>query len=208
MVLKKEIKLLLAFSNDLISEGLTSILRAEEGLSLKTLDYGLSPVTALDAFCPDVVLLDFITLCNTFTDIGVSPSRAFLLIDTECGEENIVSAILVREVAGVLMGDSTPDMLVKAIRAVAAGEVWVERKTVRNLLAGMRSTKQTSVAKLSDRELQVVALVAQGFRNKEIASRLAISEPTVKTHLYRIFRKLGIQNRPQLIVYALKNQIV
>jgi DNA-binding NarL/FixJ family response regulator len=151
--------------------------------------------------------VDFTTLYNGLTDLeglDTEKKHPFILLDTNCGKDNIVSAILKKKVSGVLLGDSGSALLKKAIRAVARGDIWIDKTTVKNLLYGIKALDKDKTATLTTREKSIVDLVGKGLRNKEIAHRLHISEPTVKTHLYRVFRKLNIRTRSELITYAIK----
>lgn len=200
------VKVLIAFSNRLFSEGIRKLLEGTGDIQVAgTVEPGASPREAMESLRPDCVLVDFTTLFNGFGDDGPASGR-FILLDTRCGEENIVSAVLTKGLKGVLSAGSTPLLLKKAIRAVACGEIWLDKIEVKNILTGLHALKKAARPSLSEREWEVVSLVGQGFRNKEIALRLCISEPTVKTHLQRIFHKLDIQNRPQLITFALRNR--
>lgn len=193
------IKVLLSFSSALYCEGIRKLLEGAE--DMRVLE-GAQEARG-DGLKPDVVLVDFTTLFNASAD-GLAPRS--ILVDTGCGEENVLSAVLTKGVKGVLVGSSTPLLLRKAIREVASGEIWLEKIDMKNLLTGLHAMKKSSRPALSEREWDVVRLVGQGYRNREIAERLCISEPTVKTHLQRIFHKLDIRNRPQLITYALRNR--
>lgn len=200
------IKVMLAFSNQLFSEGIQMLLDGSEDIKvINIMRPGADPAAALEASRPDVVLVDFTTLFNGFGDLGMDANR-FILVDTSCGEDNIISAVLTKGLKGVLVASSTPLLLKKAIREVAGGEIWLDKIDIKNLLTGLHALKKNSRPSLSAREWEVVGLVGQGYRNREIAEKLCISEPTVKTHLQRIFHKLDIQNRPQLITFAIKNQ--
>ncbi|MBI2399947.1 MAG: response regulator transcription factor [Deltaproteobacteria bacterium] len=161
------IKVMLAFSNLLFSEGILRLLEGSE----------------------DIKVIEI-----------MRPGSS-------CGEDNIISAVLTKGLKGVLVANSTPLLLKKAIREVAGGEIWLDKIDIKNLLTGLHALKKNSRPSLSGREWEVVGLVGQGYRNREIAEKLCISEPTVKTHLQRIFHKLDIQNRPQLITFAIRNQL-
>ena len=202
------VKVLLAFSNHIFSEGVAALLEGEEDMDAKVLLQSPTVEKQLKSFDPEIVLLDFITLFNTFAEADAFARASFVLVDTKCGDENIVSAFLSRKIAGILMESADSKHLKRAIRAVAKGEIWVDNKTVKNLLKGLNSISSSGTDNLSHREKEIVALVANGYRNKEIGLKLCISEPTVKTHLYRVFQKLGINNRPQLVVYAIKNRLL
>jgi DNA-binding NarL/FixJ family response regulator len=203
------IKVMLAFSNTIFSEGISKILEHEKDITVvKTLGSGSKVSSELwSSLNPDVVLVDFTTLYNGLADLeGLDTEKKyqFILLDTNCGKDNIVSAILKKKVSGVLLGDSGSALLKKAIRAVARGDIWIDKTTVKNLLYGIKALDKDKTATLTTREKSIVDLVGKGLRNKEIAHRLHISEPTVKTHLYRVFRKLNIRTRSELITYAIK----
>jgi len=91
---------------------------------------------------------------------------------------------------------------------VVKDEIWIDKTTVKNLLYGINALQKNRTAHLSEKEKEVVNVISQGYTNKEAAKKLHISEPTVKTHLNHIFRKLEIRNRAQLVTYAIKNQDV
>lgn len=197
---------MVAFNNMLFAHGISNIL--ERDTDIKIVD-----TLRADTMCtperlensnPDVILVDFTTLYNAFSNIDTN-KYGFILLDTNCGTDILVSAILTKNLKGVLLCDATPELLKKCIRVVANGEVWIDKTTVKNLLFGINALKKTKAAALSNREKEIVTLIGQGYRNKEIANKLYISEPTVKTHLQHIFQKLDVNNRSQLITFAIKN---
>ncbi len=197
------IKVMIAFSNILFSEGVGRLLDDEKDIAVSYLDFSDGDIyKKVKTSKPDVVLVDFTALYNNFEKGG---DNKFILFDTYCGEENIISAVLSKGIKGVIPGNTQASLLKKAIRSVAGGEVWFDKETVKNLISGVNAVKENKVTNLSDREREIVALVSRGYKNKEIANNLFISEPTVKSHLYNIFRKLEIKNRPQLVAFAYKN---
>lgn len=203
------IKVMIAFSNRIFSEGISRILENEKDIAVvKTLNSGSKMSSGIwSSVSPDVVLVDLTTLYNGLTNhegFDSDKKPPFILLDTNCGKDNIVSAILKKRVSGVLLGDSDSALLKKAIRAVAKGDIWIDKTTVKNLLFGIKALNKDKAATLTSRERSIVELIGKGLRNKEIAHRLHISESTVKTHLYRIFRKLHIKTRSELITYAIK----
>ncbi len=202
------IKIALALSNKLFSEGIAKLLEGEKDFSVAaSLDTCVAcDLKKLQSQGINVVLTDFMSLYNGFAGIE-APGRKihFILLDTNCGMENIVSAVLNKKISGVLLSNSTGVLLKKAIRSVAKGEVWIDKKTFKNILHGINALDREKHTTLSDREKEVVALIGEGFRNKEIAQKLNISEPTVKSHLARIFQKLNVRTRSELISYAVKN---
>ena len=202
------IKIALAFSNTLFSEGITKLLEQERDFSVvMIIDNGVGcDIKKLETQGISIVLTDFMTLYNGFEGIEASGRKVhFLLLDTNCGMENIVAAVLRKKISGVLLSNSTTSHLKKAIRAVAKGEVWMDKKTFKNILHGVNAIGKDKHTLLSSREKEVVGLIGKGLRNKEIAQRMHISEPTVKSHLNRIFQKLNVKSRSELISYAVKN---
>jgi DNA-binding NarL/FixJ family response regulator len=201
------INVIIAFNNMLFAKGVCNILENVDDIKIvDVLKAGAKcSQERLESLNPDVVLVDFTTLYNAFPNAEMTRT-GFVLLDTDCGTDIIVSAILTKKLSGVLLSDATPALLTKAVRAVAKGEVWIDKTTVKNLLYGINAIRKTQTAGLSNREREIVALIGEGYRNKEIASKLCISEPTVKSHLQHIFRKLDIKNRSQLITFAIKNQ--
>jgi DNA-binding NarL/FixJ family response regulator len=200
------IRVMLAFSNRIFSEGIGKILGDDNDIVIIEVltpggEYTLERWKAMK---PDVVLTDLTSLYNSFPEFKSGIDMPFILMDTNCGKENIVSAILKKKVSGVLLSDSDSSLLSKAIRAVAEGDTWIDKQTVKNLLFGINALTKEKTATLTVREKGVVSLIGKGYRNKEIAQKLNISEPTVKTHLHRIFQKLNIRNRSELITYAIK----
>ncbi len=206
-----DVKVMLAFGNMVFSEGVARILEPEKNINAsEALVPGeVCEVEKLRSLGIDVLLTDFTTLYNQFPDIETG-SRSFhiILLDTNCGRDNLVAAILKKKVSGVLLSNSNPALLVKAIRSVAKGEVWIDKQTFKNLLNGINALGKDGAVSLSGREKEIIALIGEGFRNKEIAFKLHISEPTVKSHLNRIFQKLNVRTRGELISYAIKNSDV
>jgi two-component system nitrate/nitrite response regulator NarL len=113
---------------------------------------------------------------------------------------------------GVVLKESAGDVLPTSIRKVHSGEIWLDNhKTAEIIEALKRSTDAGPRGErplLSEREKEVVRLVAQGFRNREVASKLFISERTVKNHLHNIFDKLGVSDRLELALYAIHHRLV
>lgn len=197
------VKIMIAFSNMLFSEGVARLLEDEKDIVVShLLTVGSEPYEKIKTLKPDVILVDFTALYNTF-DKGAE--NKVILFDTCCGEENIISSVLKKGVKGIILGNSSLPLLKKAIRVVAGGDVWMDKETVKNLVTGVNEIKGNGLSSLSTREREIVSLISKGYTNKEIGQHLFISESTVKSHLYNMFRKLDVQNRPQLIALAYKN---
>lgn len=114
---------------------------------------------------------------------------------------------------GVVLKEDAADLLLKAIEKVFLGEAWLDRITMGSLLWQLSSHQEPSdpqtqkIASLTEREHEVIALIAEGLKNRQIAQRLFISPTTVTHHLSSIYAKLGVSDRLELVIYALRNRI-
>ena len=115
---------------------------------------------------------------------------------------------------GVVLKEDAADLLLKAIEKVYKGEAWLDRVTLGNLLFQMSNQdkqpldpRAQKISSLTDRERQVIALIAEGLKNRQIAERLFISPTTVTHHLSSIYSKLGVSDRLELVIYAFANKL-
>ncbi len=156
---------------------------------------------------PDVVLLDVkVPAGDGFTVLregkSLLPATHFLVLSDE--EDAARAVELVRAGAsGVLLKDTSVDMVLKAVKRVAGGELWLNRRSMTALVRVLTSTRVQRVA-LTVREKEIIQAVAEGLSNKQIGARLFISEDTVKSHLKVIFRKLNLGSRTELALWALE----
>lgn len=199
-------RVMIALSNTIFSDGIAGLLQGEGDIIPLVLKDGEDPYKAMEAFNPDIVLVDFMVLYNVFTGSAASHAPKFILFDTYCSEDNIASAFVKKDIKGVLMRSTDAGLLKKAIKAVAKGEVWLDKANRRSFVAGPRSVKKDTRQELTGREREIVSLVGQGLSNKEIAEKLLIGEVAVRAHLKNILQKLDVRNRPQLIALALKKR--
>jgi DNA-binding NarL/FixJ family response regulator len=189
---------LIATGNRLLSKGLMQLLTNHNGTKHKfhTTDASLntSPSTWTSH---DVILTDY-------SSISRIPKESFdkskvLVLDAGLEKDTIVTLYLTENISGLIPADSDVSMLLKAIKAVQKGEIWIDNQTIKLLLDKKISRKTRQVAKLTEREHAITKLVAEGYRNKEIAAFLSISEQTVKSHLNRVFRKSNVSTRTELL---------
>jgi DNA-binding NarL/FixJ family response regulator len=158
---------------------------------------------------PNVVLMDLEMpvldgIAATARIRAVQPEIAVVVLTSFSDRERILRA-LDAGAAGYLLKDAEPDELRKAIRAAARGESPLDPKAARALLSSRAATG--AAAPLSEREREVLAMVAEGLPNKVIAQRLSISEKTVKAHLTSVFRQIGVTDRTQAALWAQRNGI-
>ena len=213
------ISVLIADDQDLVREGLRMLLEAEPDLAVagEAGDGGqaLAQARLLD---PDVILMDVrmpgmngIEATSRLVQAGC---RARILMLTTFDLDEYVYHALKAGASGFLLKDASRDQLTGAVRAVAVGETLLAPSITRRLIEDFcrgpapGSPVAGAAGGLSERELGVVRLVAQGLSNAEIAARLYLSEATVKSHIARILAKLSLRDRVQVAVYAYEQGIV
>lgn len=162
---------------------------------------------------PDIVLMDLV-MPNTD---GVEATRAITVLSpstrvivlTSFSEDEKVFASIKAGAQGYLMKDVLPAELVRAIRTVHRGEAQLDPEIARKLMQEFTNPQPTTPKHdLTERELEVLRLIAQGKSNKDISDELVLSEKTVKTHVSNILQKLHLSDRTQAAVYALRQRIV
>jgi two-component system, NarL family, nitrate/nitrite response regulator NarL len=151
---------------------------------------------------------------------AIEESRAatrMILMVVDNAKDGLMEAVR-NGCCGIVSRRTSTDLLLKSIRKVHEGEFWLDRATSAEVIRSLSRKSQTAhpgsrsglrehAAVLSQRELQIVALVAQGFKNKEMAERMSISEQTVKNHLHNIFDKIGVSDRLELALYAIHHNL-
>jgi two-component system nitrate/nitrite response regulator NarL len=165
---------------------------------------------------PDVILLDLGLGVDTGFDcmegLYEASRGSRILVLTGVVDKEIRERAVERGASGVVLKSESPDVLLKAIEKVHQGEVWLDRAGMARLLLrlsqqGRRREEAANLSVLTPRERQIIALVAQGYRNREIAEQLAISPVTVRHHLTSIFDKLDVHGRFELLIFAYKNNL-
>jgi len=162
---------------------------------------------------PDVILLELEVdgedSLRFVPELREAASNARVLILTAPGKQEGHQRAVQAGAAGVVFKNQEPVVLIKAVLKVHAGEVWLDRATMGNLFNEMtrkksngRDPDETRRESLTQRELEVISLIAEGLKNKQIAQRLFISQTTVTHHLSSIFSKLDVSDRLELVIYA------
>ncbi len=212
------ISVLIADDQDLVRSGLRMVLEARGIDVVGEVPDGRAAVEAAAAQRPDVVLMDIrmpvldgIAATREIGDRGLD-SRVLVL--TTYDVDAYVYGALAAGAAGFLLKATPPERLVAGIETVAAGEALLSPSLTRRLIEehvrGPAPSEGVPAAleSLTDREREVLTLVARGLANHEIASRLFVSEPTVKTHMNRLLAKLDQRSRAQLVVLAYETGFV
>ena len=165
---------------------------------------------------PDLLLLDVAMPGMSGLDVArqlhEAHSRTRVIVLSASVHRAEIPHMLKLGVRGIVTKESAVDLLLKAIRAVHAGEYWVERDIVGDLLVDLGRRESRREAKrpfgLTPRELELVRLVATGLSNKDIARQCSLREDTVKHHMSNIFDKTGVSTRLELALFALHNSLV
>ncbi len=158
---------------------------------------------------PNLILLDsntgFEELCNAIGTCRIASPNARIGVLSEHLSSEVMQRAFSAGADGYIVTDITPDQLVAAVKAMAGGSLYVDPR-----LVGLILRKQVGIGRhdrneLSPRETDVVRLVAAGLTNREISTRLSLSDKTVKNHISHIFAKLNVTTRTQLVIYAIKS---
>ncbi len=202
---KMPIKLVLGSITYLFSEGLKKLLEDDRDINVMgifTEGIDLKEIVKLN---PDVIIADF-DIFRSFPEEFTVRNRLKILLMVDWtwlySADKQIPKLVSKGVVGILPPGVDSDLLKKAIKAVSLGELWIDRKTIRDYLSSEGIPERKVI--LSEREKEIVSLICQGYRNKEIAHKLNISEQTVKSHCNRIYEKVGVSDRLQLALYSYK----
>ena len=214
------IRVLIADDKSLFRDGLSNLVAAQKDLFVAgTIDSAANANEQIRQIRPDIVLLGWQAASPVSQRIfaaiqeGKLPTRVIIMVSDD-GKEDFVEAIRMG-CSGILPKSTSTELLLKSVRKVHAGEIWLDRMSTADVIRRLAKKGSTNIAArqgirehgatLSTREREIVGLIAQGFKNKDMAERLFISEQTVKTHLSNIFQKLEVNDRLELALYAMRN---
>lgn len=193
------INLLVCCHSRLLAEGIKVFLEAEDDMEI-TCIFSDTPLTAKTIQNFDVVLSDFDYFMD-FTELLLYNARSRILLLYNTKRSQYVAAripeLFHKGLAGIITSDSDESLLIKAVRKVSSGELWLNRSALKSILTQNVREKVS----LTKQEKLVGSYIFKAYRNKEIAQKLGISEQTVKSHCNRIYKKLGITDRLQLAMY-------
>ncbi|WP_159712118.1 response regulator [Geminicoccus flavidas] len=202
-------RIVVADDHPVVLQGVNWLLEREGDLEVVArCQSGEEALAAVREHRPDLLVLDLNMPGLSGMDVlrGIAEERLALrvvLLTADLRDDDLFEAVRLG-VRGVILKDMAPELLVRCIRTVHAGGQWLEQHltgwTLDRLLA-RESAKQQATKTLTQREIELVRLVAEGLRNKEIAFRLGITEGTVKIHLHRIYDKLQVTSRIELANY-------
>lgn len=212
--MENTIRILICDDHSVVREGLRALIATEPDMEIvgEAAD-GIKAIAAYQALNPDVTLLDMVMPrmdgLEVIRSIKEKSPEAKILVLTSFAEDDMVFPAIKSGALGYLLKDSSPEELIRAIRDVNRGEASLHPSIARRLI--MELSQPTSLPPtlepLSDRELDVLRLVAKGHSNEEIADSLIISERTARGHVSSILAKLHLANRTQAALYALREGI-
>jgi DNA-binding NarL/FixJ family response regulator len=214
---KQTIRVLMADDHVIFRDGVRRLLESEDDIKIVgEASNGSECVHMLTKLKPDILLLDL-----------RMPDKDGLTVLEESNLDSLTTRIIVLTAAederdavramrlgahGIVLKQSASDLLVKSIHRVYAGEIWLDNRITAEVMKAFANTSGNGPRRdkplLTDREREIVQLVGQGYRNKEIAEKLFISQQTVKNHLHNIFDKLGVSDRLELALYAIHHRLI
>ena len=211
-------RVVIADDQALMRGGFRMILDAAEGIEVvgEAID-GADAVRTFERERPDVVVMDVRMpvldgLAATRRITSIDRDAKILILTTFDLDEYVYEALRAGA-SGFLLKDRPPEELVAAVRTIAAGDALLSPSVTKRLIAEFAARPEPlpspdGLGELTDREREVLLLLAQGASNAEIASRLFVAETTVKTHVAHVLRKLGIRDRAQAVVLAYESGLV
>jgi two-component system nitrate/nitrite response regulator NarL len=222
---KPKIRIVVADDHPIFRDGLCKLLALEEDFEVVAqAQDGREVLDVLQQYEPDILLLDLkmpgLDGLGTLQRLQAARNRTRVIVLTASDDKNEFVQAMKLGTSGIVLKQTATDLLIKSIRKVHAGEIWLDSHTTAAVIRQFVSSddvappppvaaapRERERSPLSQREREIVALVAQGFKNKEMAEKMFISEQTVKNHLHNIFDKLGVSDRLELALYAIHNNL-
>jgi DNA-binding NarL/FixJ family response regulator len=214
------IRIVIADDHPIFRDGLRKLLMLEEDFRVvaEARD-GKEVLEVLDEHQPDILLLDLkmpgLDGLTALQKLQSSRTKTKVIVLTASEDKNQFVQAMKFGTCGIVLKQTATELLIKSIRKVHAGEIWLDSHTTAAVMRQFSSPMDSAPlgnrdrdrSPLSQREREIVVLVAQGFKNKEMAEKMFISEQTVKNHLHNIFDKLGVSDRLELALYAIHKNI-
>ncbi|HXK01272.1 MAG TPA: response regulator transcription factor [Verrucomicrobiae bacterium] len=223
---RSKIRIVVADDHPIFRDGLCRLLALEEDFEVVAqAQDGRQVLDVLQQYEPDILLLDLkmpgLDGLATLQRLQASKNKTRVIVLTASDDKNEFVQAMKLGTSGIVLKQTATELLIKSIRKVHAGEIWLDSHTtaavIRQFVANDEApappipsgapARERERSPLSQREREIVALVAQGFKNKEMAEKMFISEQTVKNHLHNIFDKLGVSDRLELALYAIHNNL-
>lgn len=215
---KGSVRILLADDHPIVRDGLKKLLQLEDDFEvIGEASDGREVIDKVQELDPDILLLDLrmpnLDGLSALQALQQTNKRTRVIVLTASEDKNEFVQAMKLGCSGIVLKQTAPDLIVKSIRKVNSGEIWLDSHTTAAVMRQFSTGLEGSGGgtgkggrernPLSTREREIVALVAQGYKNKEMAEKMFISEQTVKNHLHNIFDKLGVSDRLELALYAI-----
>jgi len=215
MSVEESIKVLLVDDHEMVRIGLAAVLGTEDGLEIVgEAGNGLDGIRLAQEYEPDVILMD---LVMDGMD-GIETTRRIMQLMPECKvivltsylDDEKMYPVIEAGAFSYLLKTSRATEIAQAIRAAARGQSILESQVAAKMMNRLREPKPVAAAheELTEREMEVLRLIAQGKSNQETADTLFIGIKTVKFHVTNVLAKLGVEDRTQAAIYALKNNLI
>jgi DNA-binding NarL/FixJ family response regulator len=211
------IRIILADSQAIYRVGIRKVFALEDDLRLVAQADSLENLrAAIDRYPTDVVLLEGSLLAgtsNVIPELLRTAPDVKLIVQAVAADENHTVELYRRGVRGIVSRSISPDLLVRCVRRIAAGETWIDNQSINWVIEAYRAQAAALVSprsqpRLSPKEMAVITCITQGKRNKEIAFQLGTTEQVIKNYLRKIYDKLGVSDRLELALYCLHNKII
>jgi two-component system, NarL family, nitrate/nitrite response regulator NarL len=211
------VRIILADSQAIYRVGIRKVFALEDDLRVVAQADSIENLrSAVERYPTDVVLLEGSLLAGT-TNVIPELLRAApdvkLIVQAVSTDENQTVELYRRGVRGIISRSISPDLLVRCVRRIAAGETWIDNQSVTWVIEAYRAQAAALVSprtqpRLSPKEMAIITCITQGKRNKEIAFQLGTTEQVIKNYLRKIYDKLGVSDRLELALYCLHNKII
>jgi DNA-binding NarL/FixJ family response regulator len=211
------VRVILADSQAIYRVGMRKVFALEDDIRVVAQAETLANLqAALQRYPTDVVVLEGQLIAGTIDSIPElvrrAPQAKFIVQVTETDENNTVE-LYRRGVRGVVPRAISPDLLIKCVRKIAAGETWIDNQSVNWVIEAYRAqatslTSPRTQPKLSPKELAIIGCITRGMRNKEIAYQIGTTEQVVKNYLRKVYDKLGVSDRLELALYCMHHQLL
>ena len=218
------IRVLIVDGHPIVLEGLRTVLARQTEIDIVgEASDGVEAIEKTVTLDPDVVLMelklprvDGLTVLRSIQ--ARAPRSKVILFSSSENKEEFVEAMKLG-CLGILSKDAPTTLIEKSVNKVNAGEIWLDSNTTAAVIRQFASPTEFPAihggngkssrerAQLSQREREIIILIAQGYKNKEIAEKMFITEQTVKNHLHNVFDKLGVSDRLELALYAIHNSL-
>jgi two-component system, NarL family, nitrate/nitrite response regulator NarL len=211
------VRVILADSQAIYRVGIRKIFAIEDDLRVVAQADSLENLrAAIERYPTDIVLMEGSLLAGTahvIPDLLRMAPDLKLIVQTVAADENQTVELYRRGVRGIVSRSISPDLLVRCVRRIAAGETWIDNQSVSWVIEAYRAQAAALVnprtqPKLSPKEMSIITCITQGKRNKEIAFQLGTTEQVIKNYLRKIYDKLGVSDRLELALYCLHNKII